>query len=165
VTHVFTQAASVKKAVKRGLTQRLRARVGMGDTDSDTNSDEDEKTYSVGQKKRRRNIHQTKDSSENIATDGPSDTAGNLEKAMGTPNSGEKTLQESDVVCIVDGDQKHIKEEGKRGKTTAFQLPKIASGMTSMSMLEQSMPADAVLTKEGAAEVLKKKILLLCSSC
>ena len=139
----------------------------MGDTDSDTNSDEEEKTYSVGQKNRRRklmDVHQTKNSSENIATDGPSDTAGDVEKAMGTPNSGEKTLQESDVVCIVEGEQKHIKEEGRRGKTTAFQLPKVASGMTSMSMLEQSMPADAVLTKEGAAEV-SKKILLSYSSC
>ena len=42
-----------------------------------------------------------------------------------------------------------------RTKVTAFQLPKIASAMASISNLEQSMPADAVLAKAGAAEVRK----------
>src|ERR1700722_11147436 len=36
------KAASVKKAAKRGLTQRLRERVGMGDTDSSSSSSSDE---------------------------------------------------------------------------------------------------------------------------
>lgn len=118
----------------------------MGDTDSDSDSNEDEKTYNDKKKKQIRKLmgtHETKDSH-----DGPSDTAGDVEK--GTPISEEKPLQESSVVDITD---KKSKEERKRGRTTAFQLPKIAAGMTSMSMLEQSMPADAVLTKESAAEV------------
>ena len=49
-------------------------------------------------------------------------------------------------------------EESKRNsrtKITGFQLPKVASAMTSISNLEQSMPADAVLAKAGAAEVSK----------
>ena len=49
-------------------------------------------------------------------------------------------------------------EESKinsRTKVTGFQLPKVASAMTSISNLEQSMPADAVLAKAGAAEVSK----------
>lgn len=49
-------------------------------------------------------------------------------------------------------------EESKRNsrtKVTGFQLPKVASAMTSISNLEQSMPADAVLAKAGAAEVSK----------
>lgn len=51
------------------------------------------------------------------------------------------------------------KEEESKGnsrtKVTGFQLPKVASAMTSISNLEQSMPADAVLAKAGAAEVSK----------
>lgn len=44
--------------------------------------------------------------------------------------------------------------DGKQGRKTSFHLlPKAAASMTSMYMLEQSMPADAVLTKEGANEV------------
>ena len=49
-------------------------------------------------------------------------------------------------------------EESKRNsrtRVTSFQLPKVASAMTSISNLEQSMPADAVLAKAGAAEVSK----------
>ena len=38
-------------------------------------------------------------------------------------------------------------------KITSFQLPRISTGMTSMPALEQKMPADAVLGKEGAAQV------------
>jgi metal transporter CNNM len=51
------------------------------------------------------------------------------------------------------------KEEESKGnsrtKITGFQLPKVASAMTSISNLEQSMPADAVLAKAGADEVSK----------
>jgi metal transporter CNNM len=51
-------------------------------------------------------------------------------------------------------DETDINADGKQGKKTSFHLlPKAAASMTSMSMLEQSMPADAVLTKEGANEV------------
>lgn len=44
--------------------------------------------------------------------------------------------------------------EGKKSRRTSFQLPKAAASMASMSVLEQSMPADAVLAKEGAEEVI-----------
>lgn len=44
-------------------------------------------------------------------------------------------------------------KEGPKARRTSFQLPRAAAGMTSISALEQSMPADAVLAKEGADEV------------
>jgi metal transporter CNNM len=41
------EPASVKKVVKRGLTQRLRDRVGMGENDSSDEEDEGRKKESV----------------------------------------------------------------------------------------------------------------------
>ena len=58
-----------------------------------------------------------------------------------------------DVEGVITG-QTVVNMDGKQSKKTGFHLlPKAAASMTSMSMLEQSMPADAVLTKEGANEV------------
>ena len=59
----------------------------------------------------------------------------------------------------VDAAASETKKETKRSKIASFQLPKVAAGMASMSMLEQSMPADAVLTKESAAEVCQSIFL------
>lgn len=145
----------MKKAVKRGLTQRLRARVKFGDTDSDTESEEEEKTVNAGHKKRKRGKFMSalrlKESDENI------DDEAKMEKTEdGIPMI---SLSEDGTNKILGHDEKQTedeaakKEEGKKPKTHGFQLPKLASGMTSMSMLEQSMPADAVLTKKSAAEV------------
>jgi metal transporter CNNM len=154
----------MKKAVKRGLTQRLRARVKFGDTDSDTeSSEEEEKNFSANNNKRRRGKFMSalrlKESNENIDIQATTDKTED-----GVPmvaiSQEEKNGKELDLANImVQVEQKKTeyeegpkKEEGKKPKT-GFQLPKLASGMTSMSMLEQSMPADAVLTKESAAEV------------
>ena len=52
-------------------------------------------------------------------------------------------------------DQESRRSSRTNLKVTSFQLPKVASTMASISNLEQSMPADAVLAKEGAAEVSK----------
>ncbi|KAF8168916.1 hypothetical protein BJ912DRAFT_1034723 [Pholiota molesta] len=138
------KAASVKKAVKRGLTQRLRERVGMGDTDSDTESDDEEKEKNFAtEKKTRRKLL------------GGHKHARDVEE--GTEDGETVKDAESLGRGSVEGDEKGrggegASEDGKRGKISGFQLP---SGMTSMSMLEQSMPADAVLAKEGAAEFLQ----------
>ncbi|KNZ82305.1 Protein MAM3 [Termitomyces sp. J132] len=48
-----------------------------------------------------------------------------------------------------------VVEEPKKTTRSSFQLPRAAASMASMSGLEQSMPADAVLGKEGAKEFLK----------
>jgi metal transporter CNNM len=168
-----SKAASVKKAVKRGLTQRLRARVRLGDTDSDTESSEDENTFNAKQKKRKRGKFMSalrlKESSENIAAEITTIKTEGDEPilAMSEEQQDGKTLN----VMVQDGGKKTgheegvKKEEGRKPKTHGFQLPKLASGMTSMSMLEQSMPADAVLTKEGAAEVRQTRFLRAYLTC
>ncbi|KAF9475034.1 DUF21-domain-containing protein [Pholiota conissans] len=150
------KAASVKKAVKRGLTQRLRERVGMGDTDSDSESSDDEKSkeFATHKKRHRRLLGGSKHSKdiEEGTEDGETvkDTEGASSHDGDHNDRGsvkdEKGHKVEEVV------EKKGGEDGKKIKITGFQLP---SGMTSMSMLEQSMPADAVLAKEGAAEFLQ----------
>jgi len=129
----------MKKAVKRGLTQRLRARVRLGDADSDSESSEEEKSSNANQKNRR--LDKATDRTED---DIPMVAVSDEEKKFVLDNVfHEKTENEEGAK----------KEERRKSKTHGFQLPKLAAGMTSMSVLEQSMPADAVLTKESAAEV------------
>lgn len=143
------QAASVKKAVKRGLTQRLRERVGMGDSDSS-----DEEKESVEKKNK---------DAEEATLEG--DGIWEKDYAPGTARSSKKKTSRGqgkparsasgarDIELGVIDDHKETIEEGKKTGRSTFQLPKAAASMVSMSMLEQSMPADAVLAKEGAEEV------------
>jgi metal transporter CNNM len=143
----------VKKAVKRGLTQRLRERVGMGDTDSDTESDDEEKEKNFAtEKKTRRKLlggHKHARDVEEGTEDGETmkDAESLGAEGRGSMEGDEKGRGDAGKGPV---EKKGASEDGKRGKISGFQLP---SGMTSMSMLEQSMPADAVLAKEGAAEV------------
>ncbi|KAF9466711.1 hypothetical protein BDZ94DRAFT_1186817 [Collybia nuda] len=156
------KAASVKKAVKRGLTQRLRERVGMGDSDS---SDEEKESS------------RRSDDGEETMEDGTSTLKGDAlleldpsgEKVNGSKSKSADSAKRggfrSRMKRKVDGDIEMgtIDErkndgkitDGKKSRRTSFQLPKAAASMTSMSMLEQSMPADAVLAKEGAEEFLQ----------
>ncbi|KAJ7084731.1 hypothetical protein C8R43DRAFT_1244992 [Mycena crocata] len=150
------KAASVKKAVKRGLTQRLRERVGMGDSDS---SDEEETTQTTRKKKKARDIE------EGIEEDFEGDTLTLGDHANGHANGNpvwEKDFSPphrgrgGGVAGRKDSSRDREKEESlPKSRRTSFQLPRAAAGMTSMSMLEQSMPADAVLGKEGAEEFLQ----------
>ena len=162
------QAASVKQAVKRGLTQRLRERVGMGDSDSDTESSDDEKTLGNLRKKRGgrrgfmkgnkdKDLEADAEEHGNIEDEGinNSESQNDAERTASGDNYNEKfhgafasEFLEVEVLNVDEPDKKI--EESKKSK---FQLPKVPAGMTSMSMLEQSMPADAVLAKAGAAEV------------
>ncbi|KAJ7157300.1 hypothetical protein C8R46DRAFT_1355653 [Mycena filopes] len=157
------KAASVKKAVKRGLTQRLRQHVGMGDSDS---SDEDEKEskHNTSRKKK------VKDIEEGIEEDFEGDTLGSV---MLTANNGNGNGHANGNSRVIEKDfsphrgrgggvggrtkeSSRDREDGPpKSRRTSFQLPKAVAGMTSMSMLEQSMPADAVLGKAGAAEFLQ----------
>jgi len=151
------QAASVKQAVKRGLTQRLRERVGMGDTDSDTESSDDEKTLANLRKKRRGRrsfIRGNKNKDLETGADDDTDRANSFEKQSDLePAVGGSNEKINDAAANVDSKAGEKDKKNEESKKSKFQLPKVAAGMASMSMLEQSMPADAVLAKEGAAEV------------
>jgi len=165
---MFSQAASVKKAVKRGLTQRLRARVKMGDTDSDTDSGEEDKVFNTNRKSRKhdkfKDALRLKDLNENNSTnDAVTDWTEAQNNLVWSVHDAEKSGQQSAAIPVTEGDSKITeKDEVKKNKHTAFQLPKLGSGMTSMSNLEQSMPADAVLNKESAAKVLE--IFSVCAT-
>ncbi|KAJ7842260.1 hypothetical protein B0H14DRAFT_2781425 [Mycena olivaceomarginata] len=153
------KAASVKKAVKRGLTQRLRERVGMGDSDS---SDEEEKESKQNSRKKKK----VKDIEEGIEEEFEGDTLSNDVYVNG--NEHLNHISEKDFVspsrgrggavvgrATKEGSRDRDKDGMPKSRRTSFQLPKAAAGMTSMSMLEQSMPADAVLGKAGAEEFLQ----------
>lgn len=149
------KAASVKKAVKRGLTQRLRERVGMGESDS---SDEEDKEKGKKQRERRRK-KKVKDIEEGIEEDFEGDTLGDAHA------NGHGNGHTTDFSALPRGRggggvsgagrAKEVSIERPKSRRTSFQLPRAAVGMTSMSNLEQSMPADAVLGKEGAEEFLQ----------
>ncbi|KAJ7631622.1 hypothetical protein DFH06DRAFT_1223649 [Mycena polygramma] len=158
------KAASVKKAVKRGLTQRLREHIRLGDSDS---SDEEEKEKEGKHSMRRKK--KVKDIEEGIETDFEGDTLGGdahhangnghtvveQDFASASPHRGRGGAV-GGVGRTKESSRDREKEEGvPKSRRTSFQLPRAAAGMTSMSMLEQSMPADAVLGKAGAEEFLQ----------
>ncbi|KAF9530096.1 hypothetical protein CPB83DRAFT_851556 [Crepidotus variabilis] len=176
------KAASVKKAVKGSLTSRLRARVGMRDSESESDSsgDEEKAIPRSDERKRGRKGRRIMDA----LTRKDSNSVKSVEEAEGSRSSvteGGETAVAPDSVDIyaehydlehldkltkspgeikketgvMDKEDEDPKKEAKRSKIGSFQLPKFAPGMASLSMLEQSMPADAVLTKEGAAEFLQ----------
>ncbi|KAG6916014.1 hypothetical protein DXG01_008825 [Tephrocybe rancida] len=151
-------AISVKKAAKRGLTQRLRERVGMGDSDS---SDEEKDAESSG---RLSGVKEAEEATlrgdgvveQDFGTQGQSVFISKLKPSRGrsrnvqmrdTTEDHEKEKVEVEVEEAMDGT--------KRSARSSFQLPRAAANMASMSALEQSMPADAVLGKQGAEEFLK----------
>lgn len=216
----------MKKAVKRGLTQRLRARVGMGDTDSSSSSSDDETdsgtsglSYAkrwAGRKKQgrtRKRIRSRKshdieegngngsangntegeDDGETLKEDRTPDTAFLTPPSFGSGGDGEaegiemqehrqhgssgslvqrnkrQNSDEDDRTVTVSGsssgnENRKKKEKEAGGKKATFQLStlsKQAGAVMTGSLLEQSMPADAVLAKEGADEV---GFMLLCLS-
>ncbi|KAG7085890.1 hypothetical protein E1B28_003424 [Marasmius oreades] len=139
------KAASVKQVVKQSLTQRLRQRVGMGDTDSsESGSDEEDNTNYI-QLKIRKNRKKAKDIEEGVEDEGTLDGEV-LADEKESPTSS--TKERSNNVKSGKKSKKSGESETPKSKGSGFQLSK-------SSQLEQSMPADAVLAKEGAAEFLQ----------
>ncbi|KAI0067517.1 DUF21-domain-containing protein [Artomyces pyxidatus] len=153
-------AASVKKAVKKGLTQRLKDRVGI--SDSSDSSDEEEPPRKT--KAQRKN------------SDGASTSGASLSPtASATTGDRDATLREDKGSGDDGHSSKHFsfRKKGKGRKKRRVtdvemgaiepaevgepsQQPKKASlvQLAFAPGLEQSMPADAVLGKEGANEFL-----------
>jgi metal transporter CNNM len=163
------QAVSVKKAVKRGLTQRLRDRVGMGDSDSSSSSSDSEDEGDTVSGKRSPILHRipfsrkaTKDSdfSDNTETvrgdgqrDDETDGAGagsSSKRPRFSVHRGrvKKRAHDVEMGVIERGDEQHETERNAKVRMGNLMLPK-----ASLGKWEQSMPADAVLTKQGADEV------------
>ncbi|KIK54731.1 hypothetical protein GYMLUDRAFT_206199 [Collybiopsis luxurians FD-317 M1] len=157
------KAASVKKVVKHSLTQRLRSRV-MGDS-SDSSDDESNEKVSKNLKKSTRRRRKIKDIEEN-SEDGEETLKG--ERTDDSPSRtiskstdlGIGSLTAADLMRIKGDDNRDLNVSGgnegrPKSRRASFQLPRVAAGMASFSNLEQSMPADAVLAKEGAEEFLQ----------
>jgi metal transporter CNNM len=169
----------VKQAVKRGLTKRLMERVGMGDSSDEEGDDGKRRKVKVKVKEGSEDDGDRDGDStlegggvlENFnSTDGHNDVArdkgliprrrgrskrwdrGQSDLEMGVLNDAKDTVEK--------GEDKGEGKEGK-GRRTNFQLP-VPNLNMSMVGLEQSMPADAVLAKEGAKEVKHFFSLFCC---
>ncbi|KAI6152705.1 hypothetical protein EDD17DRAFT_1635529 [Pisolithus thermaeus] len=130
------KAASVKKVAKRSLTQRLRERVGMGD--SSDSSDEDSDSKEKAERRKSRAISWADD----FATDKDEDGAEEKPKRGRRRYNKSKGDDQRDVEMALPADR----EEKEKQK---LRLPRASLA------LEQTMPADAVLTKKDAEDFLQ----------
>ncbi|KAG2073780.1 hypothetical protein BDR04DRAFT_1141059 [Suillus decipiens] len=149
------KAASVKKVAKRSLTQRLRERVGMGDSsDEDEDSKEKDNTKNKDEEQASRDIP----CADELDADGKSTLRGDdkdsaihiPQRVIRTGRGRGRPSQRGRVRC--DMEMGIIKEQAVQndtGKETKLRIPRSASA------LEQSIPDDAVLTKEDAEGFLQ----------
>ena len=124
----------------------------MGDSESDSEAGEDDNNYALRNMKassRRKILKSLKQSylEEGIENEDMTLTINKVDQ----PELEEELKTETSIHgTLTKGEES---KRNSRTRITGFQLPRVASAMTSISNLEQSMPADAVLAKEGAAEV------------
>ncbi|KAH7886734.1 hypothetical protein F5I97DRAFT_1966859 [Phlebopus sp. FC_14] len=138
------RAASVKKVAKRSLTQRLRERVGMGD--SSDSSDEEERDAKDINDNGSKGISWAKEVNGELAFG-----------ADGTPmkksfaGSGHGRPKQRRKLCDLDIEMGVTEQTGKENDSERQRnrLPWSSAG------LEQSMPADALLTKKDAEDFLQ----------
>ncbi|KAH9847079.1 DUF21-domain-containing protein [Lenzites betulinus] len=137
------RAASVKKAVKRGLTQRLLDSVGIGDSDSGSESEDESNHHKKRPKKPKRSSSDNDETlKDDCSADADVDEGPSHSEDTGR---GRKQGKRKPAVDVEMG----LVEEGPKRRGLA--LPKVGG----WSRWEQSMPADAVLTKEGVEEFLQ----------
>lgn len=169
------KAQSVKKVAKRGLTQRLRERVGMGDSSSsgDSSESEDESGSEDGGKKkwgrRRKSKEKVKEDEKKSSEEDcpPSLTTDDMDgeaTLRGEPTAG-GTISEKDFAAASEARSGRSKVKGNRQGSADLEMGVVADKTKRRSSfrqggtvgfgsgLEQMMPADAVLGKEGAEDV------------
>jgi metal transporter CNNM len=148
------KAASVKQVVKRGLTQRLKDRVGMGDSSSDEEADKHG---------RRATEDGESEGTEDNKGDGSHGDRENDQDADHKPQKrvtfrgrGRSKRRRAGRVA---GDLEagipptdETKDKQSKEKEEAEAKSRLTGFVTGHG-LEQYMPADAVLAKEGAEEV------------
>ena len=161
------KASSLKKAVKKSITQRIKNRVGISDSSSDSSSDEEPRS------KRKKAMRAGRANSSEGSMTGTSDREDTLQSEATTDkeDSGrsfsfrKKRKRNKKRVRVEDvemGTVKHEQEvESERETQGSSSQPKRGSFVQFALNpgLEQSMPADAVLAKEGANEVSKLESL------
>lgn len=149
------KAASVKKVAKRSLTQRLRERVGMGDSSDDDDDSKEKNKY-----KDRNNDEESQKVSwadqldanaESTLHEDEQDPPVHIPQRSPRPSRGrgrprQRGVVRPDIEMGIIEEQDVQKDHGKERK---HRIPRSATA------LEQSMPADAVLTKQGAEDFLQ----------
>jgi metal transporter CNNM len=161
------KASSLKKAVKKSITQRIKNRVGISDSSSDSSSDEGPQSSRRKGKKAIRILERLNASEDSMTMTGTSDRDGtSRSEATSDKDEGgrsfsfrKKRKRSKKRLRLVDVEMGTIKPEpqpeieprpqggqsySKKGNIVQFAFT---------PGLEQSMPADAVLAKEGANEV------------
>lgn len=128
----------------------------MGDTDSSSSSssssEDEEKSLGFSIRKRRKKARflrpkDSEDAAEAGGKDGPT------EDRKASVVGATKGESESSTIASADPTETKVKSKnGKGNNKPKFQL-QTAVEMVNMPQREQSMPADAVLAKEGANEV------------
>jgi metal transporter CNNM len=161
------KAASVKNVVKRGLTQRLRDRVGMGESDSGDEESE-EKVTKGREKVKDRKVEKEDGMSEYEDMDGEATLKGEgvNEKDFANSNSNSSSGGGREKGVSFTNSRSRGRSRGKNGdgrsqQNTDMELgvvedknkPRSSFVQLPFAGLEQSMPADAVLAKEGAEDV------------
>ena len=144
------RAVSVKKAVKRGLTQRLKDRVGMGDSDSSSSSDSEDETRPSSRKSKKFRHRKNKEKDAESDTDSTiqgSDKSDEGDTSRHRASLGRRGRKEKRPDDIEMGSPTEEKERAKSLRAS-LTLPRAFFGR-----YEQSMPADAVLAKQNADEV------------
>lgn len=153
------KAASVKQAVKRGLTQRLRDRV-LGDTDSSSSGSESEEEGPNGspQKSTRNRKSEESDSDKEASVrtgsihEDRDDRSRRPKKhaRFGIKSRGrnKKRVADEEMAMPSEDVDQYQEKQKSEGLKSSLILPK-----SSFRNYEQNMPADAVLATEGADEV------------
>lgn len=163
------RAASVKQAVKRGLTQRLKETFQDSDSDDESSESETEgRTQSRWKRFGRRRSQQSGSENEETLREEASDDAGSRTsggggrskrlRAFGTRGRRkQKATRLGDVdleMGVVEGaapqedQQQQQQAAGSRSRLPSIALPRMGFWGN-----EQNVPADAVLSTEGAEEV------------
>ncbi|KAI0819743.1 DUF21-domain-containing protein [Trametes gibbosa] len=143
------RAASVKKAVKRGLTQRLLDSVGIGDSDSGSESEDESGSH--GKKRPKKPKRSSSDNDETLKDDCSADADVDEGQSQGEDTARSRGRKRAKRKTPVDVEMGLVEEDDAGTKKRGLALPKVGG----WSRWEQSMPADAVLTKEGVEEFLQ----------
>ncbi|KAF8840264.1 DUF21-domain-containing protein [Paxillus ammoniavirescens] len=151
------KATSIKKVAKRTLTQRLRERVGMGDSSDSSESSDDEESDTRSKAKDRKNppkrIAWVEDA-DGEKSDVPTelDVPEEKSKRSSFTSKGRGRVKQRSQLQNLDIEMGEVDGVDKEVYTKDKQKHRLSRPTTAR---EQSMPADAVLTKKDAKDFLQ----------
>jgi metal transporter CNNM len=157
------KASSLKKVVKKSITQRIKNRVGISDSSSDNSSDDEPQSSRHKPQKILRILERSNTSASEESTTKMSDRDGTLaSSATSDKDEGgasfsfrRKRKRNKKRARLDDVEMGVIQPRPQPEPEPAQSHPKRPS-LVQFALtpgLEQNMPADAVLAKEGANEV------------